>query len=86
MAHIPQRTCIACRTKRDKNKLLRIVRDKNGDVFLDFNNTLNGRGAYIDSNQECFDMMCRQRALNRVFKTNIPQSSYDNLLKQFKSK
>jgi len=32
---IPQRTCIGCNSKKDKNDLIRIVKNKNGEINLD---------------------------------------------------
>ena len=35
MKKIPQRTCIGCREKKDKKELIRIVKDKEGNITLD---------------------------------------------------
>ena len=52
--HIPQRTCIICRTVRDKRDLVRIVRTPTQIVELDETGKAPGRGAYI-----CRDGACR---------------------------
>ena len=35
MKKIPQRTCIGCKEKKDKKELIRIVKDKDGNITLD---------------------------------------------------
>jgi len=32
---VPQRTCMGCNTKKDKKDLIRIVKNKNGEIKLD---------------------------------------------------
>ena len=41
------RMCIVCRDRSDKKELVRVVRNKNGEVFLDKTGKANGRGAYV---------------------------------------
>lgn len=47
--HIPERTCVACRTKAPKWELVRFV-VKDREVFLDERAILPGRGAYLCKN------------------------------------
>ena len=47
MRKIPMRTCVVTREKCEKKDLLRVVRDNNGNVFVDDTNKANGRGAYF---------------------------------------
>ena len=44
---IPMRMCVACREMKPKKEMLRIVKPKEGDVFIDFSGKAAGRGAYI---------------------------------------
>ena len=44
---IPMRTCIACREEKPKKEMLRVVRNADGAISLDFSGKLPGRGAYI---------------------------------------
>ena len=41
------RMCIACRQMKDKRDLLRIVKDKEGNISVDLSGKKNVRGAYI---------------------------------------
>ena len=50
---IPQRTCVACRTKRDKKDLMRIVLTPDGEIRYDPTGRAAGRGSYLCRNEEC---------------------------------
>ena len=49
----PQRSCVACKLRGDKNNFIRIVIDSNGDAVVDIAKNLPGRGAYICPSLEC---------------------------------
>ena len=48
---IPTRTCTGCRQVKNKKDLIRVVRDKEGNVFVDVTGRQNGRGAYNCPNE-----------------------------------
>lgn len=73
------RMCIVCRGQSDKRELLRIVKNKAGEVFVDKTGKANGRGAYVCKNKECFEVLCKKKALNRAFKCEVPQSVYEKI-------
>jgi predicted RNA-binding protein YlxR (DUF448 family) len=50
---MPVRTCTGCRQAKNKKDLIRVVRDKEGNVSVDATGKLNGRGAYICPDKEC---------------------------------
>lgn len=80
----PERTCIACRKKGDKSLFFKIVLSKNGEIAIEKDKKLNGRGAYICKNEECVAKCVKNKALNRVFKTNIPQNFYEGIVNEWK--
>ena len=43
MKKLPQRTCIGCNTKKDKKDLIRIVKNKNGEINIDSTVKMEGR-------------------------------------------
>ena len=49
----PQRTCVVCRTKRDKKDLLRVVLTPDGNIEYDPTGRAAGRGSYLCKNEEC---------------------------------
>ncbi len=53
--HIPQRTCISCRTVRGKREFIRIVRLTDEHVEADSTGKKSGRGAYLCRQRECWD-------------------------------
>lgn len=73
------RTCIGCREKKQKQELVRIVLNKNNEITVDFNNTLDGRGAYICMKEECFEKMKKGNKLKLSLKTNIDNKKYEEL-------
>ncbi len=70
------RMCIVCRGQSDKKTLLRIVKNKDGEIFVDKTGKANGRGAYVCKNKECFEKLCKQKSLNRAFKCEVAQQVY----------
>ena len=71
MKKIPQRTCINCKDKIDKNKLYRIVKTKDGEIFYDASGRSNGRGAYICEKETCIESIESSNLLNRVFQLEV---------------
>ncbi|MGL5440141.1 MAG: RNase P modulator RnpM [Filifactoraceae bacterium] len=76
---IPQRKCIVCSDRTDKKKLMRIVKNKDGEIFIDPTFKANGRGAYICETMECLEKAIKSKALNRAFKTEIDRAVYETL-------
>jgi len=76
--HIPQRTCIACRTVRAKRELLRIVRDSAGRVHADPTGKQAGRGAYLCRARECWEQMLHSpRQLTQALMLTTPIQTED---------
>lgn len=73
------RMCIVCREHSDKKELLRIVKNKEGQIFVDKTGKANGRGAYICKDKNCFEKLKKTRGLNRAFKCEIPNEVYDKI-------
>lgn len=80
---IPMRMCIACHEMKPKKEMLRIVKPKDGEVFIDFTGKAAGRGAYICDNSECIKKLRKARLLNKVFSAEIPQEVYDKIEVEF---
>ena len=81
--HEPERTCVVCRKKSSKDNFIKIVRNKSGDVAVEKDKKLDGRGAYVCKNQDCVAKCEKTKALNRVFKTVVPQEVYEELKNEF---
>ena len=72
---IPARVCIGCGEKKEKNKLIRIVRISEGVYELDESGKKNGRGAYICKNSECLNLAFKKKGLERSFKESVPEET-----------
>ena len=70
------RMCVACRQMQDKRNLIRIVKDKEGNVSIDLTGKKNGRGAYVCRSEECLKTLSKQKSLNKAFKTNVDENVY----------
>lgn len=79
MKSLPQRSCIGCNTKKDKKDLIRIVKDKDGNISIDKTGKANGRGAYICDNIECLEKAIKSKRLERTFEKGIDSEIYENL-------
>lgn len=79
MKKIPQRTCIGCKEKKEKRELIRIVKDKEGNITLDKTGRSNGRGAYICDNIQCLEKAIKTKALARTFEMEIEETVYNEL-------
>lgn len=79
MKRLPQRTCIGCNTTKNKIDLLRVVKDKEGNIFLDKTGKANGRGAYVCDCIECLEKAIKSKKLERTFETKIEEEIYEEL-------
>lgn len=75
----PQRKCIMTNELKPKDAMIRIVRNKAGEVFVDEHGKQNGRGAYLTIDADVFKKAREKKILNQVFQTTIDDSIYDEL-------
>ena len=75
----PQRMCIACREMKDKKELVRVVKNNEGEIFVDLTGKANGRGAYVCKSKECFAKLKKQKGLNKAFKCPVEQEIYSKI-------
>ena len=73
------RMCIVCRQMKDKRKLIRVVKDKEGNISVDPTGKKNGRGAYLCKDEDCLSKMIKQKSLNKTFKTNVDDNIYKTI-------
>jgi uncharacterized protein len=69
--HVPQRTCVACRTTGAKRGLVRVVRTASGNVEVDETGKKPGRGAYLCRTKECWNRALKGKVLEYALKTAI---------------
>ena len=81
MKKMPQRTCMGCNSKKDKNDLIRIVKNAQNEINIDETGKQEGRGAYICNNIECFEKAVKSKRLEKSLEMKINNEIYDNLKK-----
>lgn len=79
MKKIPVRMCMGCNEKKNKKELIRIVKNKNNEVFVDKIGKAEGRGAYICNNITCFEKVIKSKRLEKMLETAINKEVYENL-------
>lgn len=82
MKKIPLRTCIGCKEKKPKKELIRVVKQADGKILIDFTGKTNGRGAYLCPDSNCLEQAIKTKKLSREFETEIPKEVYDDLRSQ----
>lgn len=63
------RTCIGCRSRASRDELLRLIR-VDGELVLDFEGRLPGRGAWVHYAPCCVRQMLQSGSYRRAFKTH----------------
>lgn len=76
---IPMRRCIVSQEMFPKKELVRIVKTKEDEIFIDPTGKKNGRGAYIALEPELAIKAKKQKTFDKVFSMTIPESFYDEL-------
>ncbi len=80
MKKMPERTCVITKEKTLKKDLLRVVRDKDGNVSVDITGKANGRGAYLKKDKEVINKAKTTKGLERILEVEIPESIYEEML------
>src|SRR5688572_4029558 len=68
----PVRTCVACRTERQKREFVRVVRAPDGSVSIDTTGRANGRGAYLCADGSCWANALKKKSIERAL--SAPQT------------
>ena len=76
MNKIPQRSCVVCRTQKNKNELLRVVKNKEGQIKVDTIGKEPGRGAYICYSMECLEKGMKSKKIEKALETKIDENTY----------
>ncbi|HEL1619836.1 TPA: YlxR family protein [Streptococcus suis] len=77
---IPLRKSVVSGEIIDKRDLLRIVKNKEGQVFIDPTGKANGRGAYIKLDNEEAAQAKKRRVFDRSFSMEVAAEFYDELI------
>ena len=78
--HVPQRTCVGCRTTSGKREFVRVVRAPDGAVEVDPTGRANGRGAYVCEQRSCWEEALKKDRLGRALRTSVSAADRGALL------
>ena len=78
--HVPQRTCLACGRKTAKAELLRLCRNRDGQVLIDLRQCLPGRGAYVCPSAACTRLLLKKKSLQHGLRAPVSQEDYTKIL------
>ncbi len=70
---IPERRCSGCGASFPKRELLRVVREPDGTVSLDFTGKKSGRGAYVCKKLACFKKARKANRFSSSLEISIPE-------------
>lgn len=76
---IPMRMCCGCNERKAKSDLVRVVKDSEGNLFLDRTGKKNGRGAYLCPNADCLTKAIRSKRMDKCLDAQIPDELYQRL-------
>ncbi|NLP14006.1 MAG: YlxR family protein [Clostridium sp.] len=78
---IPMRMCLGCQEMKPKKELIRVVKNKENEISIDFTGKKPGRGAYICRSLSCFEKARKGKRLERAFEASINEEIYELLRK-----
>ena len=79
---IPMRTCVVTKEKLPKKELIRIVRNKEGEVFVDETGKQNGKGVYLKLVREVVEEARNKKLLSKYLECEVKEEIYEDLEKR----
>ena len=64
MKKIPLRRCVVTQERLPKKELIRVVKNKEGEIFVDVTGRQNGRGAYLKKSLEAIELARKKHILD----------------------
>lgn len=80
MKKIPLRTCVVSKQKLDKRELFRVVRNKEGEIFVDDTLKANGRGVYLKKDANIINKAKDKKILDYHLGVKVSDEIYDELI------
>ena len=82
---VPLRKCVGCGESKPKKELIRVVREPDGNVCLDFIGKKSGRGAYVCRSSACLKKAVKSKRLEKNLDTSVPPEIYAKLEAELKA-
>lgn len=77
---VPERTCVGCHQARPKGQLVRLACAPTGQLFLDHQGKLPGRGVYICPQRSCAEQASKGARLREAFRHEVTPCPVDELV------
>lgn len=77
---VPMRKCVVSGKMMPKQEMVRVVKTKDNELFIDDTGKKNGRGAYVSLDPKLVMEAKEKDVLSGVLKMNIHDEFYDELL------
>ncbi len=78
---IPLRKCVITQERHPKKDLIRIVKNKEGEIFIDPTGKQNGRGSYLQRSIPIVKRAMQTKRLAKHLETTIPDEIYLELIR-----
>lgn len=80
---VPMRKCILTKSQHDKRSLIRIVKTKEGELFVDSTGKKNGRGAYVVKDLEVVNEARQKQKFEQFFNSSVEALNpiYDEVIR-----
>ncbi|WP_123054048.1 YlxR family protein [Clostridium sp. JN-1] len=82
---IPKRMCTGCMEMKPKKELIRVVKNKEDEVFIDLTGKKNGRGAYVCKNIDCLEKAFKSKRLEKNLEITIDEEIYSKLKEEIEN-
>ncbi|GAA0495853.1 YlxR family protein [Virgibacillus sp. MSP4-1] len=76
----PLRKCVMTKDMKPKKELIRVVKNKDGDIFIDETGKKNGRGAYLTKDKHVIEQAKAKDVLSQTFNVKVDTEIYQELL------
>ncbi|MBQ4263654.1 MAG: YlxR family protein [Bacilli bacterium] len=76
---VPLRMCAVTRERFEKKELLRVVRNNNGEVFVDDTLKANGRGVYLKKDIDVIEKAQKGKLLDKHLEVSVGDEIYELL-------
>ncbi|MGY3777420.1 RNase P modulator RnpM [Isobaculum melis] len=77
---IPMRKCVVSNEMKPKKEMIRVVKNKEGELAIDPTGKMPGRGAYVSIDPVVAKKAMEKQLLNRPLETKVPEAFYQELL------
>lgn len=79
------RMCLGCQEMKPKKELIRVVKNKEDEISIDFVGKKPGRGAYICKNVSCFEKARKGKRFEKAFEVPINNEIYSSLKEELEA-